>query len=377
MQLNLYTIINFYCVVICSLVLFHRVSNKDRTKEDKLFNCLILSSILFFFFDGIWGMFGTYFNLTKFASYIVNVFYYTFIGLSAYLWFIYSEIRQESVLVKKRLFLILCTIPLIIYEILVIISGYTNSIFYLDDIGNYFRGDLYLIQWIECYGYMGFTSIKALTKAYKKENFSLKSKYTTLGVFLIFPALSGPMQLVLIGAPAVSLGTALAILQAQMHFQRDLISLDYLTQVNNRGELLKHLSLHMNERENLILYMLDLDGFKNINDRYGHLEGDKSLVRVAEVLKKYCAERNYFIARYGGDEFVIVCQNRDSLELRTLEDEINSELFKYNAHMDNNYELHISVGMAIYDSTIKSIPDFIEKADFDLYRNKEARKAAK
>ena len=66
-----------------------------------------------------------------------------------------------------------------------------------------------------------------------------------------------------------------------------------------------------------------------------------------------------------------------SLELRTLEDEINSELFKYNAHMDNNYELHISVGMAIYDSTIKSIPDFIEKADFDLYRNKEARKAAK
>ncbi len=63
---------------------------------------------------------------------------------------------------------------------------------------------------------------------------------------------------------------------------------------------------NVDQAEDVYLLMMDADGFKQINDRYGHVEGDHALQVVATALKDVCSASGGFIARYGGDEFVVL-----------------------------------------------------------------------
>lgn len=91
--------------------------------------------------------------------------------------------------------------------------------------------------------------------------------------------------------------------------QEQLISTDPLTGLNNRNRFETYmLSLFSNvdQAEDVYLLMMDADGFKQINDRYGHVEGDHALQVISAALKEVCSASGGFIARYGGDEFVVL-----------------------------------------------------------------------
>ena len=62
----------------------------------------------------------------------------------------------------------------------------------------------------------------------------------------------------------------------------------------------------LDQAEDVYLLMMDADGFKQINDRYGHVEGDHALQVISAALKEVCSASGGFIARYGGDEFVVL-----------------------------------------------------------------------
>ncbi|MGS7251922.1 sensor domain-containing diguanylate cyclase [Pseudomonas anuradhapurensis] len=98
-------------------------------------------------------------------------------------------------------------------------------------------------------------------------------------------------------------------LQRQLEENRELAERDALTRVANRYRLEKTLRLECERaqrfRQPLALIAMDLDDFKPINDRYGHAQGDAALVRVADSLRSCLRERD-LLARWGGDEFVIV-----------------------------------------------------------------------
>ena len=72
---------------------------------------------------------------------------------------------------------------------------------------------------------------------------------------------------------------------------------------------------------------MDIDSFKKINDTYGHNGGDHALKVLSRVLKKICASNSKrFAARYGGDEFIVVAEAADELEVINIADEIHSDL---------------------------------------------------
>ena len=79
------------------------------------------------------------------------------------------------------------------------------------------------------------------------------------------------------------------------------------------------------------LIFIDVDNFKAINDTYGHLTGDETLLNISNILKKSCVEYddNLFLARYGGDEFVIVSSLNEE-KIKELEKVINNNLNIYN-----------------------------------------------
>ncbi len=120
--------------------------------------------------------------------------------------------------------------------------------------------------------------------------------------------------------------------------------------------------------------MLDVDDFKKINDKYGHIEGDFALKLVATSLKKVAANTNCFISRYGGDEFVVVCEKETDAQTDELCEIIKNEILNASFDTDKKYQISVSVGYAKKDAANRTVADLIKTADEAMYKNKQANK---
>ena len=153
---------------------------------------------------------------------------------------------------------------------------------------------------------------------------------------------------------------------------------DSLTGLDNRYSLmnsLKH-SLLSQQRENfkLAYLMLDLDGFKQVNDNFGHPIGDALLKEVANKFKNPFRESD-IIARVGGDEFSVILEKFASKE--ALEPLVNKILTEFNEPflIDNKkITIGVSMGIAVSTSNGCSSEDIIKQADAALYQVKNNNK---
>ena len=120
--------------------------------------------------------------------------------------------------------------------------------------------------------------------------------------------------------------------------------------------------------------MLDVDDFKQINDTYGHVEGDRALIQVAELLQQVCDSRPCFLGRYGGDEFVIVYDQTGIRDIEKLLDRLRAQLERMNQRSELPCAIHLSVGYAAYSREYLTVQQFIAAADAQMYVTKNARK---
>ncbi len=151
---------------------------------------------------------------------------------------------------------------------------------------------------------------------------------------------------------------------------------DELTGLHNRRFLVARLNEEMERaaRYNLDLTLLicDLDYFKKINDRYGHLAGDQVL-RNYGVLLSECARGTDIVGRYGGEEFGVVLTNTDLASAGIVAERIcasTRDESRGTAGNDENFHVTCSIGMAAHSTDLQSTEDFIQLADSALYRAK-------
>ncbi|WP_010305802.1 GGDEF domain-containing protein [Kurthia senegalensis] len=95
---------------------------------------------------------------------------------------------------------------------------------------------------------------------------------------------------------------------------RDISERDELTNLPNRRGLYRFMDENLNGSGTVQAILLDVDAFKQYNDYYGHLEGDSVLMQVADVLRKYTRSENAFVARFGGEEFIILLIDYDQTQ---------------------------------------------------------------
>jgi two-component system, cell cycle response regulator len=157
------------------------------------------------------------------------------------------------------------------------------------------------------------------------------------------------------------------------------VLLDELTQVYNRrffmeiyGRYLKELHRSKNF---FSIALLDLDKFKNINDTYGHIIGDKVLVRFAQFLKENIRSTDY-VFRYGGEEFVVLLTNSNDKETvdvfsRLLTDFSNVQF----QSRDKTFTVTFSGGVFYVNDPNISVSNAIKSADEALYMAKEEGRA--
>ena len=155
---------------------------------------------------------------------------------------------------------------------------------------------------------------------------------------------------------------------------RELSLLDDLTGLyNRRGFLtLARQQLKVAERmeRGAALILADIDNFKRVNDTLGHLEGDKALQSVAGALDHTFRAAD-IVARWGGDEFVILCLGEERRDIEAAAERLESQL----KVEERDYPLEVSVGLH-WESpvTASSFDAMLHAADQDLYQQKAARK---
>lgn len=121
----------------------------------------------------------------------------------------------------------------------------------------------------------------------------------------------------------------------------------------------------------LALLLLDLDHFKEYNDAYGHLEGDKVLVRFSQIIKS-CLRANDSAYRYGGEEFTVILPETAGAEARTVAQRIRSalEAERFSPQGGQDVQITISVGVTEYQEE-EELSTFIQRADKAMYISKQ------
>jgi len=150
---------------------------------------------------------------------------------------------------------------------------------------------------------------------------------------------------------------------------------DDLTGIFNRSGFVasatQNLKLAHRDMQNVLLFFLDLDNLKGINDSFGHREGDLALIRTADALEKTFRDSDV-LARLGGDEFAVLALEASIPDVRLILSRLEENLERANAE-GFQYRLAVSVGVARYDPRSPiSIVELIDIADRDMYKHKSS-----
>jgi len=364
--------IDALCLLILCVIVWQSVRNVNQQMRKIRFRNTVYGVMLALFLDIIWMLVdGRMFPGAIAINYAVNA---LFLGLGVLLgciWYLYVLDTLGYRITGKLTWVFL--LPGILFIILNLISIWTGSIFYITEENVYVRGPLFWLQEIAAIAALLVSFFHILYCAIRKKKGVSRQKIRKLLGFYVIPVIGTLVSMPYTGMPgAWTCGSVSIILIYMNELDREVLR-DSLTGLNNRKALdntFADFSKLSSPENKLYLFMMDLDGFKGINDRYGHPAGDQALTVTAKLLLRSVNDIRSIAVRYGGDEFLIMGFPSNDPEqyrqhVKTLFDE-------YNASSDLPYRLDISIGFAEYE-TGQTLESLISAADTDLYRIKHSR----
>jgi diguanylate cyclase (GGDEF)-like protein len=148
---------------------------------------------------------------------------------------------------------------------------------------------------------------------------------------------------------------------------------DHLTGIYNRRHFERMIAWRMRQgalEGGFSVIALDVDQFKQINDRFGHDAGDKALKQVVQILKK-CLRQQDAVARMGGDEFYIIIQTNQQDALDRAVTRIRDAFAQFNQTSGEPYQLQISLGTVLYEPKRDVTAEvLLKQADRRMYEEK-------
>lgn len=307
-------------------------------------------------------------QVTQQFNFIFNSIYFMITPFPQLFWSLYVE--GQFVWKKDRihkLFPKLC-LPVGIAEVLLIINYFCPFIFGVDSTGHYYRLWGYPLLMVFCYSLFSYTLIRVIYGRKQLE----PNLFWPLVVFHLPPLLGGILQGLLYGTSFIWPGAVLALLIGYIHIQNKRLVTDYLTGAYNRLEMDRYLSQKINNAEGSSFWgiLIDIDNFKEINDNCGHVIGDEILIRTVKLLQSSITPRD-FLARYGGDEFLIILNEEAADKIISTIERIEYSVAKFNKNSNYPFKLSLSLGYDLYDEKqAMDVATFLKHIDSKMYNSK-------
>lgn len=249
--------------------------------------------------------------------------------------------------------------------VLLVINIFYPLVFSVSD-GRYQRGFAYIIFLIFAAFYI-LDSLYLYVKRVKK-NGSLK--LFPVHIFLIPVILGVVIQAFFVEISITWTSIAISVAGIMTALKNEIIFTDCLTGLYNRMYLEFLHKRACNKKDRWVSgIMIDLNGFKQINDNYGHAEGDLALCIVADLLRKSFSEYGV-VTRYAGDEFVIMLNTTDDQLIQKIIKSAKKNFVTENEKNDKPYQLSASMGYAITNLSNETIDDFMNRIDEQMYQDK-------
>lgn len=287
--------------------------------------------------------------------------------LFVYVWIYEGKFRIYN-LIKRVLFFL----PLIVNTIFVVLTLNYDFVFKITENNVYVREPMIAIPVFCAYFYMTLS----LIYIFINRNGLLRMEFFPLVMALVMGSIAGIIQLLFPGMLVVWSVSAYAFVIIYTLFQYQMSQIDVLTGAWMRSELENYLNNRMkkNSFRGFSIVFIDLNKFKNINDTYGHREGDRALITAVKLIKTNI-RKDDFVTRYGGDEFIIFLNLDDKEMIESIIHRIIDSFNKYNKISIKNYKLSFSYGYEIYNfdrhMTVKELINHVDKL---MYENKKNSK---
>lgn len=232
---------------------------------------------------------------------------------------------------------------------------------------------MFWLQGFINYAYLLIPTAVTISRAVHANTKQDREEFLIYVLYMIAPLIAGIYEDEFAHVPLLALNILMMILILFLRIQNLRISTDALTGLNNRRRLNTFLAeklVKTTEESSFLIFIIDINNFKAINDQYGHIEGDHALQKFSEVLKVVAAEYFGFAARYGGDEFCLVMNQRGHTCEEIMEN-IKQTLLEAQQDDKKKYTITVSIGAAMFNGPDETPETALNRADQMLYEDKK------
>lgn len=353
------------------IIIYVTTTVRDKKETTWIFismvSCISLLSILE---AGTWhfiGKEGAFFRqmniITNTAIFCLNLLPMV-LGLT---YFDLNILGSEEQIQKRRYFYATVWVSIVVINLATVNSGF---MFHIDEYNIYHRGIGMYINIAAQLGLFGFYIFRSMANL-RSASGKLVSMFVA---FSLAPTLGGLIQSLFYGLPAIWPMFGLLTLFMFIFLVREEMRHDTLTGLRSRGQFEERLQLKLKRSSPFTLIMIDLDKFKNINDTYGHNEGDQLLIEFSNIIES-SIRRSDLSARIGGDEFVILIESTVETTgvyaLKRLQENVDA----YNRNSNKPYDILYSLGYTYVihpkeHSTLELLGDIDER----MYHDKSTKR---
>lgn len=358
---------NGAAIIMMAFLLYCRRRNRESIHaDDRIYDWMTLITLLGAVIDTLTFLVdGQSFVGARFLNYLTNSLVYMGTVVIGFLWCLYVDLHIYKNHARYRRNLRYVAIPLLFEFVCLLYNLCGNGIMFTISADNtYSRGFYSIIGYISVYLYL----LYSIYLVYHSREEGVNLDFFPIFYFIGPCVLGIVIQFLCYGITSSWISVAISLTFVQMQVYSENISTDSLSGLYNR----RYLDRVLANKERLSRFsvfgiMMDVNDFKQINDRYGHSMGDQAIRVMGNILSKALPDGGIPI-RYAGDEFVALLICEDPNEVFATMTEINRRLDVFNRSGAEPFKISVSMGYAKLDPS--DTETFLREMDERMYEEK-------
>jgi diguanylate cyclase (GGDEF)-like protein len=299
--------------------------------------------------------------------FIIHNLFFLFQNLAYYLAVVFIDymVNKNNARIRKFVYIVLAIMGLNV--ILMVLNIFSGFYFYITEDNHFMNGDMFLVRF-----YLGYIAILMVIVDLCLSAKRMRAAHISLVIFFaVLIGTGAALDMVFTEGHLIWAFFTGGLLYGYFYIIRSDTTQDNMTGIGNRSSFSEFIGqvARMNTKQSYAMALFDINGLKKINETCGQEAGDQALAEMATILKK-CSRQSDFLARIGGDEFLIAIKAKFDIEkllsrvLRTLE--------SFNQKPNRRYILSISYGYATFTTkTDQTIDEFLQRLNGLVFQHKK------